>query len=81
MVLVLSPGLTQDTGETSDTCYMTLINIITRMRVNFHKGYPHGSAALEMITDDETDSSDKVWSGQFWNGVVVDDDNVDDTIR
>ena len=51
------------------------------MRVNFHKGYPHGSAVLEMVNDEDSDTFDKVWSGKFWNGVVVEDEGVDDDIR
>jgi len=49
-----------------------------RMTVDFKKGYPHGQAVLESVSDSE---ATKVWAGQFWNGVVINDDHVSDEFR
>ena len=40
------------------------------MSTEFKKGYPHGPAELFNMENNET-----VWSGDFWNGVVISSDS------
>ena len=52
----------------SSKVFLTL-NTNFRMSTEFKKGYPHGPAEL-LNLDNET-----VWSGDFWNGVVISSDS------
>ena len=57
-------------GGVAGSCKVFLtLNTNCRMSTEFKKGYPHGPAEL-LNLDNET-----VWSGDFWNGVVISSDS------
>ena len=57
--------------------YTTLSHFTCRLRTEFKKGYPHGPASLEVMSDNGTDP---LWAGHFTNG-VLNGDTMEPNIR